>query len=92
MENIFDLTPEERIDNEKLNEINLGMVQELYAMAARKLEATRETCIRVLDRCLVVLGWILAAFASLAAALVVQLTSGVKNVIMLILCVPQFLR
>lgn len=85
MEDIFDLSPEERIDNEKLKEINLGMVQELYAMAARKLEATRETCIRVLDRCLVVLGWILAAFASLAAALVVQLTGEVKNAIMIIM-------
>lgn len=85
MKQIFNLSPEEIIDNKKLEQIDLGMVQELYAMAARRLEASREASIRVLDRCLLVLGWILAAFASLAAALVVQLTNGEKNIIFIIM-------
>lgn len=74
MENPFK-TP---VTEELLQQLDLETVQEAYRMMARRVESSVETSKAVQEKCVVILGWMLAGLASLIGVVVMALDTSFR--------------
>lgn len=74
MENTFK-TP---VTEELLQQLDLETVQDAYQMMARRVDSSVETCKTVQDKCMIILGWLLAGLASLIGVVVIALDSSFR--------------
>lgn len=64
------------ITEDILYQLDLDTIQDVYQMMVRRVESSLEACLAVQGKCMTLLGWMLAALASLVGVAVIQLDTS----------------